>query len=70
MNKEVAVVIQKSALQAVECFSGILYAPEFDNCAPEIQDMLKRHIGFLIGETQMRLLEEVNRHFPDLDDLR
>ncbi|ULJ62045.1 hypothetical protein [Wielerella bovis] len=50
--------------------SAILFLPEFGALPPELRAKLHRNIGVLIGETQMTVLEEIYRFYPELDDLQ
>ncbi|MDI4482724.1 hypothetical protein E6P74_05210 [Moraxella lacunata] len=70
MNKEFAIETKQHALHCVEHLTSILYAEQFAECSPEVQERLKRNIGILIGEIQMTVLEEVYQSFPELDDLK
>lgn len=70
MNKEFAIEMQSHTLKSIEHLSAILHFPQFDTLPPELHAQLKRNIGVLIGETQMTILEEIYRFYPELDDLQ
>lgn len=70
MDKNFAIEMQAHALKSIEHLSFILFLPEFDALPPELRAKLHRNIGVLIGETQMTVLEEIYRFYPELDDLR
>lgn len=70
MNKDFAIEMQQHALKSIKHLSSILYSPQFDELSPELRTKLHRNIGILIGETQMTILEEIDRFYPQLDDLQ
>ncbi|SSY71115.1 hypothetical protein [Alysiella crassa] len=69
MDKNFAIEMKQHALKSIEHLSAILHLPQFDTLPPELHAQLKRNIGVLIGETQMTILEEIYRFYPELDNL-
>ncbi|ULJ59840.1 hypothetical protein [Wielerella bovis] len=70
MDKNFAIETKQHALKSIEHLSAILFLPEFGALPPELRAKLHRNIGILIGETQMTVLEEIYRFYPELDDLQ
>lgn len=70
MDKNFAIEMKTHALKSIEHLSSILFLPKFDTLPPEFRAQLHRNIGVLIGETQMTILEEIYRFYPELDDLQ
>jgi hypothetical protein len=69
MNREAAIEIKRSALEAVEALSHTLYAAKDAYSAKEMSE-LHREVGQLIGRIQIGVLEPIFKHFPDLEDLK
>ena len=68
ITKDVAVIVKKRALRAVEELTRILL--EIENICPvEDLDSIKRGVGSAIGRIQVDLLRIPYSQYPELDDL-
>lgn len=68
IDRVAAEEVRRLSLQAIESLSMILHVNGVQSDA-SMYKKLHRAVGELVGETQMKLLEELNRVYPDLDDL-
>ena len=69
MTKEIAINIKEHSTQAIRELTTILYEIK-DHCSEEEFMVVKRGVGSTIGRIQMEILECVNHHYPELDDLK
>ena len=69
MTKDVAITIKEHSTQAIRELTTILYEIG-DHCSEDEFMIVKRGVGLTIGRIQMELLEYVNQHYPELDDLK
>jgi hypothetical protein len=68
IEKEVAIEVQKHALDAIRSLSDALSACE-NRCSPEEFEQIKRGVGLSMGRIETELLSVIYRAYPDLDDL-
>ena len=68
MNRQVAEIVKKHSTTAIRELDSIILEIR-DECTGYEFEMIKRGVGFSMGEIQMKLLELVNAQYPDLDDL-
>ena len=69
MTKDVAITIKEHSTQAIRELTTILYEIK-DHCPEDEFMVVKRGVGLTIGRIQMEILEYVNHHYPELDDLK
>ena len=69
MDKQVAIEVQRHALDAVKSLMEAFYACK-DHCAPEEVQQIQRGVGLSIGRIETELLSVIYKKFPDLDDLK
>jgi len=68
MNKSAAIAVRNEALKAIEALSSALdHALGGDDEA--VYARLHKEAGFIIGQIQMGILEQIVAEHPDLDDL-
>jgi len=69
ITKDVAIIVKKRALIAVEELSRILIEIE-GICPAEDFDSIKRGVGSAIGRIQVDLLRTPYGQYPELNDLK
>lgn len=69
VKKEIALRVQRGSLNAIIELTSLLDEIR-DQCADEDFDVVKRGGGLSIGRIQMKLLEPLYKHYPEIDDLR
>ena len=69
MEKQIAIEIQRHALDAVRSLSEALGACE-NQCSPEEYQQIRRGVGLSMGRIETELLGVIYAAFPELDDLK
>jgi hypothetical protein len=69
VDKDTATEVKNLALNAIESFGKIIRLPGIRNDEDAYPKIL-RAVGSLIGETEVMLLGEIYKIYPELDDLK
>ena len=67
MDLKDAQYIQNIALSAIRAFHGLL--PMLENYDEKTKEELRKGIGIVIGNIDVRILKSVYEKYPELDDI-
>jgi hypothetical protein len=68
MDKDAAIALKDLSLNAIESLGKILTLPGVKDDAI-FYGKIHRAVGELIGEVEVKILAEIYKPYPDLDDL-
>ena len=68
MNREFATQSSQSIFRALKEFHSVVMAMQHLEFQEKAE--YEKSLGILIGQIQVRLLEPIIAHYPDLDDLK